>query len=197
MGLLEDLKENVISEPDLDQERYFNLSRDLKRIKAMPEADARKLILETMNYTGTWLSTSDLSAILNDEDYGKIAQGTMDDIKGRYAAALVNNPGKEEVIQQAMDKDFEETFFAVKKAAEEDYTLKEAPYGITEYSVNYKEIDVETLKQVTVTTMQRHLQADTFHDQKGRKGEWIKNILSQTVKELSTDQPEHEFAKEQ
>ena len=35
--------------------------------------------------------------------------------------------------------------------------------------------------------MQRHLDADVFHDQKGRKKEWIKNILSQAVKELSEE----------
>lgn len=196
MTFLEDLRANVIDEPNFDEERYFQLSRDLKMLKTMPEKDSRKLILETMNYTGTWLSTSDLSIILNDEDYGRISKCTMDDIKARYAAALENNPGREDEIKQAIEQDFRETFFAVKKGNEE-YKLKEAPYGIAEYSVNYNEIDSQALRDVVASAMQKHLEADAFHDQQGRKAEWIKNILSQTIKELSKEQPKQEISQEQ
>ena len=146
MEFLEELREKVVKETIWDEEKYFALSRDLKRIKTLPEDDARKLLFEAMSYTGTWLSTRDLSEVLKTEDYTKIAQCTMADIEERYAVALANNPEKEDVIKQEIDADFEETFFAIKQV-DDEYKLKEAPYGINEYQVNYDEIDVQALKK--------------------------------------------------
>ena len=95
MEFLEELREKVVKETIWDEEKYFALSRDLKRIKTLPEADARKLLFEAMSYTGTWLSTRDLSEVL------KITIGSS---RRTLSSQLKNNREDTDRFKQIVEK---------------------------------------------------------------------------------------------
>lgn len=184
------------------KEKVERVTLPLENLSEMTEQDAKRVILDVMVATGTWVDKESSERMLTDEMKKQFDSHVKEKAEQKYVGRtrgrdlLAEGYTQEELdgVKQNLLKESGETYVKKDPSTDEYYLQRFEDLfefnksRIKRFPIDLEALRLEDLKEVSLKAIEKHGQSEFFRDTSSYTGEEIKQILSYSKHCLSGKQ---------